>query len=101
MSLPRASSEPTMGVCPFEDKVVVVGNYQATWEDGPNKFGYKSCLNHWIEKQEKNTKASCQFYGIESLFGLSTEQFNTEMFIFNSMSQGEKNRHLQGFALLM
>jgi len=101
MSLPRASSDPTMGVCPFEEKVVVVGNYQATWEDGPDKFGYKTCLRDWIKRQEKSDKVNCQFYGNDSLFGLSKEQFNTEMFIFNNMSQGEKNRHLQGFAILM
>ena len=100
MSLPRASSDPTMGVCPFEEKVVVVGNYQATWEDGPDKFGYKTCLRHWIKRQEKSDKVNCQFYG-NDYFGLSKEQFNTEMFIFNNMSQGEKNRHLQGFAILM
>ena len=76
-------------------------NYKTLWEDGPNKFGYKTCLKHWIERQEKSAKANFQFYGNDSLFGLSIKQFNTEMFIFNNMSQGEKNRHLQGFTILM
>jgi hypothetical protein len=101
MSLPRASSDPTMGVCPFSEKVIVVGKYQATWYDGSDKFGYKTCLEHWIQRQDKSAIANQEFYGDISFIGLTREQFNMERFLFENMSQGQKNRHLQGFAMLM
>jgi len=98
MSLPRSLSEPTMGVCEFDEPVKTIRGYQATWDDGKLP-GYKTCLINWIKKQDACAKK--ERYDAINLSGLTDEHIKIEKFCFQGMSQGQKNRHIEFFAPLL